>query len=170
VTRANAHRAEAALAARHATNPPPADTTSTEAWLAADAAARRADDAHRDITNDHDLADVAQDTADLVLDDSTERGLLVETLPDIRELAATETPRPIDDTVHVPTAQQTADDLTRARRALAETRQRQALEVRHQAEQAHSQQMARWQAEDRADEQAVRHERHAGDDDPVTHP
>jgi hypothetical protein len=30
--------------------------------------------------------------------------------------------------------------------------------------------MARWQADDRAAEQAARHERHAGDDDPVTHP
>jgi conjugative relaxase-like TrwC/TraI family protein len=150
VTRANAHRAQAALAARHATNPPPEDTTSTQDWLAADAEARRADDAHRDITDHHDLTD--HDTADLsTLDDTTQRGPLVETVvPDIRELAATETPRPIDDTVHVPTAEQTADDLTRARRALAETRQRQATEVRHRAEQAHSQRMARWQAEDQA--------------------
>jgi hypothetical protein len=156
VTRANAHRAEAELAARHTTNPPPQDTTSTQDWLAADAADRRADDAHRDITEEHDLADVAEhDAADLsTLDDTPERGPLAETLlPDIRDLATTETPRPIDDTVHVPTAAQTADDLTRARRALAETRQRQAAEARHQAEQAHSQQMARWHNDEAAAEQ-----------------
>jgi hypothetical protein len=160
VTRANAHRAQAALTARHATNPPPEDTTSTQDWLAADAEARRADDAYRDITGDHDLAD--HDAADLTsLDDTTERGPVVETVvPDIRELAAAEAPRPIDDTVHVPTAARTADDLTHARRALAETRQRRANEARHQAEQAHSQKMARWHAEDQATEQHT-HQQHA---------
>jgi hypothetical protein len=159
VTRANAHRAQAALGARHVIAPPPADATSTDEWLAADAAARRADDAHRDITNDHDLADVAgHDAAGLTsLDDTTQRGPVVETVvPDIRELAATEVPRPIDDSVHVPTAARTADDLTRARRALAETRQRQADNARHHAEQARAQQLARWHAEDQAAEQHTR--------------
>jgi conjugative relaxase-like TrwC/TraI family protein len=161
VTRANAHRAQAALEARHATNPPPTDTTSTQDWLAAEAEARRADDAHRDITDDHDLTHVADHNADDLptVDDATERGPVAETVvSDIRELAAAETPRPIDDTVHVPTAERTADDLTLARRALAETRQRQALEARHHAEQARSQQIARWHADDLATEQHI-HER-----------
>lgn len=157
-TRANAHRAEAALGARHAIAPPPEDTTSTEDWLAADADDRLAEDPHRGITDDHDLAGITDDDAtDLTsLDDTTQRGPVVETVvPDIRELAATETPRPIDDTVHVPTAQQTADDLTRARRALAETRQRQADNARHHAKQARSQQIARWHADDQAAEQTT---------------
>lgn len=146
-TRANAHRAEAALAARHAISRPPDDTTSTEEWFAADAADRLAEDPHRNITADHDLADVAeQDTAALpTLDDVTDREPLAETaVPDIRELAATEPPRATDDTVHIPTAQQTADDLTRARHALAETRQRRADEQRHATEQSRAQQLARW--------------------------
>jgi hypothetical protein len=147
-TRANAHRAQAALTARHATNPPPEDTTSAEDWLNADAADRLADDAYRDITDDHDLTDIAEHDT---LHASTEHGPLAETVvPDIRDLAAAETPRPIDDTVHVPTAQQTADDLTRARRALAETRQRQADEQRRAAEQSRAQQLARWHNDDQA--------------------
>jgi hypothetical protein len=170
VTRANAHRAQAALTARHAIAPPPENTTSTQDWLTAEADARHADDAHRDITNDHDLAD--HDAADLTsLDHTTQRGPLVETvLPDIRELAATEAPRPIDDTVHVPTAARTADDLTRARRALAETRQRQTLEARHQAEQAHSQQIARWRDDDQAAEQHTRDERRTEHAPPTLEP
>jgi hypothetical protein len=173
VTRANAHRAQAALAARHAISPSPEDTTSTEDWLAADAEARQADDAHRDITDDHDLADVTDHAAAELtrLGDSTEPGSVVETVvPDIRELAATEAPRPIDDTVHVPTAQQTADDLTRARRALAETRQRQADNARHHAEQARSQQLARWHTDDIATEQTTTRERFTDHTPPTLEP
>jgi hypothetical protein len=89
VTRANAHRAQAALTARHAISPPPADTIRAEEWLAAD---RLAEDPHRDITDDHDLTDAT----DLhTPDDAAEPGPVTETVvPDIRELAATEAPRP----------------------------------------------------------------------------
>jgi hypothetical protein len=168
VTRANAQRAQAALTARHATSPPPADTIRADEWLAADGADRLAEDPHRDITDDHDLTDAADVHTP---DDATEPGPVAETVvPDIRELAATEAPRPIDDTVHVPTAQQTADDLTRARRALAETRQRQADNARHHAEQARSQQLARWHTDDLAAEQTTTRERFTDHAPPTLEP
>jgi hypothetical protein len=150
-TRAGAHRAELELANRHATTPPPDDTTSAEEWLTTEDAARRADDAYRDIA-EHDLT--ALDQADLnTVTDTTAQEPMVETaVPDIRELAATQAPRPIDDSVHVPTLEHTTDSLARARAALNETQQRQALEAHHAAEYAHSQQLARWQTEDQAAE------------------
>ena len=49
-----------------------------------------------------------------------------------------------------PTIEHTTNNLARARDALAETQQRQALEARHAAEYTHSQQLARWNAEDQA--------------------
>jgi hypothetical protein len=165
LTRANAHRAELELANRHATTPPPQDTTSTQDWLAADAADRRIEDAYRDI-QEHDLAD--RDGAALpALTESTDRRPIVETaVPDIRELATTQAPRVVDDSVHVPTIEHTTDSLARARDALAETQQRQALDARQAAEYAHSQQLTRWQT-DEAVAQAAPHQRQVGDDDLV---
>jgi hypothetical protein len=154
MTRVTGQRCEHELANRHASNPPPDDATTPVEWLeAAENQARRADDAYREITDEHDLAEItaqrAADLAALGLDNTAEQGPIVETaLPDIRELAATRAPRPVDDSVHVPTLEQTADDLARARESLAEIQQRQALDARHAAEYAHSQQLARWQADD----------------------
>jgi hypothetical protein len=76
-------------------------------------------------------------------------------IPDIREITASEPPRPIDDSVRVPTAQETADDLTRARRALTEITQRRAIEQHHAVEQVRAQQMARWHNDDLAVDQAA---------------
>ena len=162
MTRATAQRCQSELASRHATNPPPDDTTTVDDWLAAETQARLADDAHRPITDEADLADITtQHTADLAAlhdDDTVDQGPIVETaMPDIRELNVTQPQRPVDDSVHVPTLDQTTTDLARARAALAETRQRRAVEARHAADHAHSQQLARWQADDHATEQHQRH-------------
>jgi hypothetical protein len=164
VTRANAHRAELELTHRHTSTPPPDDATTTQDWLAAEQQARHIDDAYRDI-HDHDLAD--HETTSLP--NTTHDGPIVETaIPDIRELAATHAPRPVDDSVHVPTVEDTTDNLARARAALAETQQRQALEARHAAEYAHSQQLTRWQTEeDQAAEHRAR-DRHAADQATLT--
>jgi hypothetical protein len=151
LTRANAHRAELELANRHASTPPPDDVTTTEEWLAAERHARDTDDAYREVIGEHDLAELGdRDAADLpTLTDSTDRGPVVETaVPDIRELATTQAPRPVDDSVHVPTIEHTTTSLDRARAALIETQQRHALEARHAAEYAHSQQLTRWQTDD----------------------
>jgi hypothetical protein len=153
LTRANAHRAELELANRHATTPPLDDATTTEEWLAAEQQARETDDAYRDISAEHDLTELANrnDADRPTLTDTTDRGPIVETaVPDIRELATAQGPRPVDDSVHVPTIEQTTNELAQARRAIAETQQRQAAEARHAAEYAHSQQLARWSADDHA--------------------
>lgn len=157
MTRVTGQRCEHELANRYASNPPPDDATTPVEWLeAAEAQARRADDAYREITEESDLAEItehrAAELAAFGMDYTAEQGPIVETaLPDIRDLATTRAPRPVDDSVHVPTLQQTADDLARARESLAEIRQRQALDARHATEYAHSQQLARWQADDQAD-------------------
>jgi hypothetical protein len=146
MTRVNADRATAELADRHATNPPTDTPTTGEEWLAHQTAAIRAEDPHRDIHDDHELADAIPPLGEVVTDD---HGSGVETpATDIRDLAAAEPTRIEDDAVRVPSADETADNLARAQRALAETRQRQADEQRHDAEQARAQQLARWHTDD----------------------
>ena len=57
MTRVNADRATAELANRHATNPPTDTPTTGQEWLAHQAAAMRTEDPHRDIYDEHELAD-----------------------------------------------------------------------------------------------------------------
>ena len=154
-TRANHDRARTELANRHATNPPPDDIASTEDWLAHQVACQQAEDPYRDIHDDHELTDTAPPLDELAaLDHARGAGqpYLEAASPDIREVAAAEPTRGTDDTVRVPTGQETADNLAHARRALTEVQQRQAAEQRHAAEAARSQQMARWHEDDHAAE------------------
>jgi hypothetical protein len=145
MTRVNADRATAELANRHATNPPTDTPTTGQEWLAHQAAAMRTEDPHRDI-HEHELADAIPPLGEVGTDD---HGPGVETpMSDIRDIAATEPARIEDDEVRVPSAEETADNLARAQRAMAETRQRQADEQRHAAEQARAQQLARWHTDD----------------------
>ena len=72
--------------------------------------------------------------------------------PDIRELAAAD-PTRHDDTVRVPTGEESADSLAHARRAIAEVQQRQAAEARYAAEREHSHQLARWHQDDQTIQQ-----------------
>jgi hypothetical protein len=119
----------------------------------------RTEDPHRDI-HEHELTDTTPPVAELPTPD---HGPGVETAaPDIRDIAAAEPTRVEDDAVRVPSADETADNLTRAQRALAETRQRQADEQRHAAEQARAQQLARWHADDHTAHQQHRHDHTAG--------
>jgi hypothetical protein len=146
MTRVNADRATAELANRHAANPPTDTPTTGEEWLAHQATAMRVEDPHRDIHADHELGDAMPPLGEVVADD---HGPGVEThAPDIRDIAAAEPARIEDDAVRVPSADETADNLARAQRALAETRQRQADEQRHATEQARAQQLARWHTDD----------------------
>ncbi|MGH7747302.1 MAG: MobF family relaxase, partial [Candidatus Dormibacteria bacterium] len=158
-TRANHDRARTELANRHATNPPPDDTTSTVDWLAHQTACQQAEDPHRaihDIHDIHDLTAAAESVDQLAAvdraPDASAQPYLESAPPDIRDIAATEPTRGTDDTVRVPTAPATADNLTHARRALAEVHQRRADEQRCAAEAARSQQTARWHDDDSATE------------------
>lgn len=101
-------------------------------------------------------AEVVEDDArDQATDDAVdERGAQVpaETAePDLRETAANEPTVVEDDSVRVPTADETADSVERAQRALAELEQRRAAEQARAEEEARAQQVARWQAEANAE-------------------
>ncbi len=151
MTRVNADRATAELANRHAANPPTDTPTTGEEWLAHQSDAMRTEDPHRQIHADHELAEAIPPLGEVVTDD---HGPGVETpATDIRDIAAAEPARIEDDAVRVPSADETADNLARAQRALAETRQRQADEQRHATEQARAQQLARWHTDDQTTHQ-----------------
>jgi conjugative relaxase-like TrwC/TraI family protein len=160
MTRVNADRATAELAHRHAANPPTDSPTTGEEWLAHQTAAMRTEDPHRDIHAEHELADAVPPLGEVVTDD---HGPGVETpAPDIRDIAAADPARIDDDAVRVPSADETADNLARAQRAMAETRQRQADEQRHAAEQARAQQLARWHTDDQTTHQQHIHDHTTG--------
>src|SRR4030095_6595903 len=76
--------------------------------------------------------------------------------PDLRQVAAAEPPPVEPDTVHSATAEQTADAVRRAQRAIAEMRQRQAVEDAHAAEEAaRATQLTRWHARDAAERETT---------------
>jgi len=156
-TRAAHDRARSELARRHATNPPPDDTATTIDWLAHQKACQQAEDAHRDIHDDRELADKQPPRHELAIGPAPgadAQAHLVETaVADIRDLAAADPSRATDDTVRVPTGQETATNLAHARRAITEVHQRRAAEAHYTAEFARSQQLARWHHDDHATHQ-----------------
>nr|WP_246381499.1 MobF family relaxase [Prauserella isguenensis] len=175
-TRAAADRAAAELSARHADEPAIEETVTAAEWLQAHAEAEAAEDPHREITAEHDLADVAAErnadqaagteiAADaqqvagdeLAADveppaESEQVETVVETgLEDVRDQVADEAAQADEDAVRVPSADETADTVDRAQRALAEIAQRQAADQAREAEEAHAAQLARWQVEEQAE-------------------
>jgi hypothetical protein len=196
-TRAAADRAEQELEDRGIDN---TDTGPTpEEWLDTDAA----EDEHREVTNEHELADVAQqrdaDTiaavagdeyveaelindqlasstdaapneaadqipdAEIVADDNntvhdSRESLMKEQAAvrdsqapaDIREVAASEERLAESDAPRVPSADETAEAVRRAQRALIEIQHRREAEDRHAAAEAEArdEELARWHADD----------------------
>jgi hypothetical protein len=126
-------------------------------WLAEHAAEQQAEDPHRRITDDADLADVVgrrdADTRSV----GAEPAAGGETaFPDIRDLSADEPTTGGEDDIRIPSSDETAATIQRAQRALNEIHQRRAAEERHAAEQARADQLARGHADDHsAGEQAV---------------
>ena len=158
-TRAAADRALAELTARHADEDPAAEETVTaEEWLAAHREADAAEDPHREITAEHELDDVARERAADVeavtgepdIDEAPETNV-----PDIREVTAEEESTEVTEGVRVPTADETAEAVQCAQRALAEIAQRAAADAAREAEEARAAQLARWHAEDVAAEEAA---------------
>ncbi len=165
-TRAAADRAQAELAARHADDEPTAEEAVTaEEWLAAHQAATEAEDPHREITSEHDLADVqrqrTEDLATVPPELDAERDFLADTEhADVRKLAAEEPAAEADESVRVPSADETAESVRRAQRALAEIAERTAADQAREVEEARAAQLARWHADDlAAEEQAAERER-----------
>jgi hypothetical protein len=190
-TRAAKDRAQAELSARHVDDEQADEPVTADEWLAAQRDESRAEDPHREITDEAALADVAEqrthdrDDADLTIDhartiseaapeeetrdgdrhrdlcphdpscDDTQAAAMahsepfVETnVPDVRDLAAEEPAPPDVDGVRTPSAEETADSIGRAQRALAEIQQRRTVEQREAAETARTEQLTRWHADD----------------------
>jgi hypothetical protein len=154
-TRAAAERAAAELATRQADQRPEPPPVTAEEWLAAHDAEAKADDPYRTIADDHDLTDVAEQRTR----DQRDAGSAqppppsAESAPrDIRQEATDEAD--VDkraardraaDEVRVPTADETAESVRRAQRALQELKNRQADDARRAEDEARDE-ASRWHA------------------------
>jgi hypothetical protein len=190
-TRAAKDRAQAELSARHVDDEQVDEPVTAKEWLAAQREDARAEDPHREITDEAELADVAEqrtsDThdADLatnparttdeaapdeaVRESEPKRDLsqdepgradveahasahsepLVEPdVPHLRDVAADEPAPPDADGVRTPSAEETADSIGRAQRALAEIQQRRTAEQRESAGHERTEQLTRWHTDD----------------------
>jgi hypothetical protein len=152
-TRAAADRAQAEIAQRRTTRGEdltPARVTAQEHLAARD----QADD-HLEITDETDLTDIAaqRETDRRAVDRQRHHDAAETGLTDIRD-AARDPRRGREDQVRVPTADETTDALRRAHRALAEIRARDTDDTRA-AEDARTEQLARWHQHDRAVEQGA---------------
>ena len=117
----------------------------------------RHDDRERQITSEEDLADVATEReADRrAVDDRPHPDAAETAVADIRDDTAHERRPDREDQVRVATADDTADALRRAHRALAEIRAREADDGRRDARDSRAEQLAWWHDQDRAAERAI---------------
>ncbi len=171
-TRAAYDRARLELASRHAGDPHADHPVTAHEWLTAHDETMRAEDEYRPVTDETDLTDqAAEREADLQAaaqqdTDAAKEAAAADTAApgdparqpvprDLREIAADE-PAPADEhIVRVPTAQETADAVQRAQRALDEIAERDATDTARAAEEARADQLNRWHADDTATEQAA---------------
>ena len=175
-TRAAAERAAAELAARGVAEVRPDEEMTAAEWLAAHHEVERAEDPFRAIAGEADLDDItaARDGAvhDAELDAAEPFARNVDVVAvedvDVRQEAVDE-PAPVErDTVQVATADDTADAVRRAQRALAELKQRRAAEAAHEAseEATRDEQLVRWHSDDvvarESAERAAADEQHFG--------
>jgi hypothetical protein len=154
-TRGAEQRARDELGARGINPDQHADITTADHWLTAHRGDQAVEDRHRQITDEYDLADVAQqrDADHRAVEPAPSADAAETAVADIREHGMDEperAPRADDDWTRVPTADETADSITRAQRALAELEARHAEEQRRAAEEARSDQLSRWHANDLA--------------------
>jgi hypothetical protein len=152
-TRVTADRARAELAGRGTERGDDEPLVTAEEWLAEHRDATREDDLHRVASDELDLADVntrrRADLADAFPEPAADAAEWVPPATDRKAPAA----QPNEDVVRVPTAEETAATIARARAALAEIERREAADGRHAAEEARSEQLTRWHT---ADEAAIR--------------
>ncbi|SFW50345.1 MobF family relaxase [Amycolatopsis australiensis] len=154
-TRAAADRARAEIAARNL-DTEPAPTVTAGEWLDAHNEHMAAEDAHREVTAEHDLADVVDERAgDLAAvnddeDAAAEAGVAETAVADVRDVADAEAPVTESDEVRVASADETAESIERAQRALREIAARQVVEERHAAEEAQAAELHRRNISDAA--------------------
>jgi len=134
-TRVDGERAADELATRRASREAPEPEVTGDEWLAVHDEAMRAEDPHREITDEIDLVD------DRPRDDL--RGL--ETLvADVRDVAATEPPAATEDVARVPSTDETADTVRKAQRTLAEIDARTIADKAREAEESRAAELTRW--------------------------
>jgi hypothetical protein len=158
-TRAAEQRARVELSARGVDPDTDDRDTNAEQWLEAHRADQTVEDQHREITDEHDLTDVAEqrDQARRTVQSRQPADAAETNVTDVREQAATEakrTPSTEHDWTRVPTPDETANTITRAQRAIAELQARTAEDRRRNDEEARARQVANWHQRDRAAEQA----------------
>lgn len=152
-TRHAAEDAQTELANRGTLHAPEHEMVTATEWATTGAEADAAEDPHRQIT-EHDIIDHERDQQhDLpdgeVIAQAKQLVQPADTL-DLREITAHE-PRGADEnTVRVPAADETADAVNRAVRALAELRARTAMDNARAAEEERYAQIARWHRDDHA--------------------
>ncbi|ODU02811.1 MAG: hypothetical protein ABS81_16380 [Pseudonocardia sp. SCN 72-86] len=123
-TRAAGDGARVELARRHAADTEPDPQVTAQEWLAAHHQAQAADDQDREITADYELDSRIHAHTDVAV---------AMPAQDIRALVTTEAPQYGEDAVRVPTAEDTADALRRAHRALAEIDARTLYDQEHES-------------------------------------
>ncbi|MEV6903088.1 hypothetical protein [Amycolatopsis sp. NPDC051372] len=163
-TRAAADRAQSELNSRNVAADEVPRVTTVE-WLAAHNEHMAIEDAHREATDEHDLADVAEQraadlaeveasgpeaTASAAEEHSTETDA-----PDLRDVAASEDKATHSEEVRVPPAAEAADTIDRAQRALREVQAREAADAQRAAEEAQAAEMYRRHTVDTAEAAAV---------------
>ena len=145
-TRANADRAAAELGARRADAEMPEPEVTAEEWLAIQDQAVREEDLHREITE--------TDVVDDELVPEPDRDLPTTTSDDVRDVAAREPIAVNEDEVRLPTAEESADSIEKAQRALCEIEEREAADAAREAEEARASELTRWHGDD----QVVEHQ------------
>jgi ribosomal protein S18 acetylase RimI-like enzyme len=153
-TRVAADRASAELAARETEQPVEEPAVTAEEWLAEHRAAAVDQDPHRVVADEVDLAHAR-----------AERDVDVATAfpeppdaPELEQNILRPSPEPVtvdEDVVRVPSAEETAATIARARQALAEIRRRDALDANRAAEESRAEQLTRWHEHDLATEMSV---------------
>jgi conjugative relaxase-like TrwC/TraI family protein len=164
-TRASAERAQAELAARRAERPIDDQHLTAADWQTIHDADTRTADLHRQISDEHDLADIAaqRDTDQQAVASDQAHPDTVEPAADIRDTARPDhqQQRRREDEVRVPTAKETADTIRRAQQALAEIDAREADDARRAREDARTQQLTRWHHDARLEAERTRERDHA---------
>jgi conjugative relaxase-like TrwC/TraI family protein len=164
-TRGSAERAQVELAARRAERPIDDRHLTAADWQTIHDADTRNADRDRQISDEHELADIAaqRDTDQQAVAGDQAHPDTAEQTPDIRDTARPDhqKQRRREDEVRVPTAKETADTIRRAQHALAEIDAREADDARRAREDARTQQLARWHHDNQAEAERAREHDHA---------
>ena len=154
-TRAAEQRARDELSTRGIDPDQPAQATTAEDWITAHRVDQAAEDEHRLVTDESELAEVAEQrdadqcTVDRLPDANANANARIDDVSEQIAAAVAPTQREHGDWTRVPGPDETADTIDRAQRALTELERRTAQE-RGIAERSRSAQLSQWHATDQA--------------------